>query len=591
MPEGKRRRLSTGTVAAGLLIVLVAGAIWIVWTGARAVADLEAAQRELRAAQRAINELDLASAQTSTLAAQEATRAAADHVHDPVWFGWSLVPWLGDTADAVRQTTDALVVAAGATTSLIDAASGLDPDTLREGDRIRVEQIAAANEPLTVATAELEESLRMLRAAQSSADGAFVPGMVDDAVRRVTVQVAEVLEATATSRDVTEALPAMLGADGRRNWFVGLQTPAETRGTGGLVGTWVLISANDGRLAVQQSGSNSDMPELDSVPIDDPDYIQRYGQDVRLFQNSNASPHFPYAAQLWSEFWRARGIGAPIDGALATDPIALGYLLRATGPITLPDGRRLNASNTADFALKEMYEIYPDRKERKAYQELVAEEIFSQLTQGDVDVQALLRAMNRIVSEGRLLAWSRVDAEQSLLADSTLGGVVDLPDPAPLDVYPVVINTDGSKLNAYLEREMSQEVVGCPTEGRVAAKAEVVLTQQIDDPEDLDKFIVAQARTGPDGIESRVHLQIHLGEHTQVTGVTVDGEPAQHTPFTERGRASVLLPLTLSSDGTPVRVVVTSTEIADPRAEDLATVTEQPLVDDPVVAVDQPDCG
>ena len=44
------------------------------------------------------------------------------------------------------------------------------------------------------------------------------------------------------------------------------------------------------------------------------------------------------------EMYRRR-TGTTVDGVIAADPVALSYLLRATGPITLSSGASMTAEN------------------------------------------------------------------------------------------------------------------------------------------------------------------------------------------------------------------------------------------------------
>jgi hypothetical protein len=66
-------------------------------------------------------------------------------------------------------------------------------------------------------------------------------------------------------------------------------------------------------------------PEQAGLPAD---YIDRYRdwEPTGLWSQSNLSPHFPYAAQIWAAMWRA-ATGEQVDGVVALDPFALGYLL------------------------------------------------------------------------------------------------------------------------------------------------------------------------------------------------------------------------------------------------------------------------
>ena len=130
-------------------------------------------------------------------------------------------------------------------------------------------------------------------------------GRVNDAraeLQSQTSELATLLTNTATAARIT---PAMLGTDGPRNYFIGFQTNAEARGTGGLLGGYGIVRVDNGAARVDTLSPNSELT-LDNQPIDlGPDFNQLYGNSrpTTDFRNSNLSSHFPYAAQIWQSLW------------------------------------------------------------------------------------------------------------------------------------------------------------------------------------------------------------------------------------------------------------------------------------------------
>jgi len=90
-----------------------------------------------------------------------------------------------------------------------------------------------------------------------------------------------------------------------------------------------------------------------------------------LYGNSNLSPHFPYAAQIWASMWKKYS-GQKVDGVMAVDPTALSYLLAVTGPATLPDKSQISGANAVALTQSTSYAKFPgvreaDVAERRAY--------------------------------------------------------------------------------------------------------------------------------------------------------------------------------------------------------------------------------
>jgi hypothetical protein len=380
----------------------------------------------------------------------------------------------------------------------------------------------------------------------------------------------------ADAEAAVRVLPGLLGAERPRLWFVGLQSPAEARGTGGVVGTHVYLAADDGRLRLLGTGSNSAFAPLDQLPASfPPEFESRYGQDPRLFVNSNLSPHFPFAATLWQAF-SAQVRPRPVEVAAALDVVSLGQLVTATGPVTLPDGRRLTPQRAVAFGLSGVYTAYPDPAVRERYQERVARAIFGALTGPDVDGAALVRAVATIVAERRFLLWSADEAEQARIDALPVAHRLTPPADAPDAPYAAVVvnNIGASKLDAFLERDVEYRVGRCPDNaGRVSSQVAVTLTSAIPRGADLEPYVVAGTADGPGGPRSLTQVQVHLAPGAVATEVRLDGEPVGAFPFVEEGRPSVALDVLLR----PRRPTTVTVAVREAMSDEPAQAPAQPL--------------
>lgn len=553
-----------------LLVVIVGAGVWLVFSGSRAVAAVTDLQDSVDDLQAAITAADLAAVESAALAAQDAALRADDALDDPVWAAVAAVPYLGDTAEAARVTADAVAVAATGLDPLLDVADVLDPASLYVDGRVDVDRLEQAQAPLAQAAAALAAADETMASAPTAAEGAWVVDPIDAQRQTAADQLSDAAEAMGTASAAADVLPALLGADGPRTWFVGIQSPGEARGTGGVIGTHVILTADDGRLALDRTASNSELGRLETLPDFGDQFEARYDGFPTFIGSSNISPHFPYAGALWREYY-AKATGTEVDAVMGTDVVAFGDLIDATGPITLPDGRTLNGDQAVDFALIGVYEAYPNSAEREDFQEAVAEAVFTQLTSGQVQPDTLVGAVTSMVRENRLLLWSPDEQEQeALLRLPTAGSVAAEPGPY---AYPVVINATGSKLDSYLAREFVYEAGRCEIAERVLSRLTMTLESAIPDGEDIPDYVISQAERTPAGPVSRVQLQIHLSPDAAIDDVTVDGEPAAPYAFREQGRPALVLGLDL-----PPRVPVTvSIELNEPATDLPAVVPDQPL--------------
>ncbi|MCP6077384.1 DUF4012 domain-containing protein, partial [Klebsiella pneumoniae] len=82
---------------------------------------------------------------------------------------------------------------------------------------------------------------------------------VGEARTRLQDQTHELTSLLTNTNIAAEVLPAMLGADGPRNYFLAFQTLSESRGTGGLIGGFGIVRAVDGKVAVDSLASNAEL--------------------------------------------------------------------------------------------------------------------------------------------------------------------------------------------------------------------------------------------------------------------------------------------------------------------------------------------
>nr|WP_241731798.1 DUF4012 domain-containing protein [Microbacterium ginsengiterrae] len=250
----------------------------------------------------------------------------------------------------------------------------------------------------------------------------------------------------------------MLGADGPRNYLLIFQNNAEWRSLGGIVGAMVLVHTENGKISLESQASSSDFTRYDEpvVPMTD-DEIRLFSERPASYvQNVTLMPDFTRDAPIIEAMWE-RETGIAIDGVLSLDPVALSYLLDATGPIALPTGDELTSDNAVQLLLNEVYLRYEDPAEQDAFFAVAAASVFDALTDGGVDPATLVAALSRAGEEDRLMVWNAVPEEQAILDGTTLQGVR-----APLDAgttdFGVYLNDGtGSKMDYYMQADAGAE--------------------------------------------------------------------------------------------------------------------------------------
>nr|MDT0666726.1 DUF4012 domain-containing protein [Micromonospora sp. DSM 115978] len=133
------------------------------------------------------------------------------------------------------------------------------------------------------------------------------------------------------------------------------------------------------------------------------EFNQRYGEfwPDRIWANANLTPDYPTVGQIYSSLYR-RGTGVQIDGTISDDPTTLSYLLAATRPAVLPDGRVVGAEGFVKLVASDVYELIEDTLERDEFFATVGEAAYDAVLSGAGSNRALLDALGRAASEGRL---------------------------------------------------------------------------------------------------------------------------------------------------------------------------------------------
>jgi hypothetical protein len=384
--------------------------------------------------------------------------------------------------------------------------------------------------------------------------------------------------------------PSMMGADGPRTYFLGFQTNAEARGTGGLLGAFGILRFDNGVRSVDTLAQDYELSRP-FAPIDlGPDYAAQYGftDPTTDWRNSNLSSHFPYAAQIWKSMWEQQS-GTKADGVIAIDPVALSYVLGAVGPVTMPDGETITKDNVVELTESTAYiRFASDNNARKQYLLEVAREVIKKMTGRVQSPRQLLDALGKAVSEERIAVWSSSPAEQQLLEQTGLAHVVP-EDPAPYAAV-VINNLAGNKLDYYLTRDIEYTAGAC--DGKTRKSVVTVRLTNRAPANGLPDYVAATGglRPGELPVPSSTNVtwvSLLATTNAQLTKVTVNGEqPTKIVTGAERGHPVFNVQFAIP----PKRTTELRYELTEPTSPGAPRVPIQPLVDNITPVVSVPEC-
>ena len=578
--------MAIGSIVVGGLVLL--SLAWLAGTGLLAKRELTTVQGDIASLRTAVTSGHLSDArQLSDRVEQHAARAH-QLTTGPVWYLAAALPTVGEPARSVREIADSAdALGSRALPQLVQATTALTGGDLRRPNGgLDFTPIAAVRPSVESASTVVDAATKRM----STLPEHTWFSTVDRARTEMSGQLTSLADTLHTTSATLRVIPELLGQQGPRTYFLAFQNDAEARGTGGLPGAFAIVTADRGALRFNRFESDS---ELSGVHADDVDYGPDYAQLYRgagtttIYGNANISPHFPYAAQTWISMWQRRS-GQKVDGVIAVDPSGLSYLLAATGPATMPDGSQVTAANVVALTQSAAYAKFPAPSQNAARREYlldVARAVSSRLAGQHGNTVALVKAVQRAVSERRLLFYSSDAKVQADLVRASAAGAV--PQTSAPYVGLSIVNDGGNKLDYYLDRSLTWQRSGCGSTREV----EVTIKLTNNAPSSGLSYYVTH-RSDAHAYPVKAGDNRLLVAYSATTGalmknVTVDGAPATAAAGVERGHPVFTVDLEIPR-GTTRTVTLHLTE---PDAAGAPVVLRQPLVRPLSITLDDATCS
>ena len=577
----------------GALALLILSVVFAGWLGYGAMQAKSSLEQSRDYAQQAKDALLGGKADDGTRFAENAeffARQARSSTHSLPWNIAAAVPWLGSPFKSGQQISDVVVgVTADVLKPAAKAGVGISPDTLFADGRVNL-QLLREKEPALAALSADATQLDVQAAAITKP--AFISAL-GDARTQLQDQTSDIAGLFRNTALAARLAPSMMGADGPRTYLMVFQTPAEARGTGGLLGGFGVLRFDNGKPTVDTLGTNTALTGATATIDLGPEFNEQYGytNPYTDFRNSNLSAHFPYAAQIWKSMWEQK-TGSKADGVIALDPIALSYLLRATGPVTMPDGEIIDEDNVVELTMSTTYLRFPDQSDqaaRKQYLQTIATQVAEKLTGKIQSPRAVLDAVGQAASERRIAVWSADPADQKILEETPLAYAIP-EDSAPYAEV-VVNNLAGNKMDYYLRREIEYAADGCDGDVRNSTITVRLTNTASDKP--LPDFVAGSGGLAPE-------LQIKVPPGSMVTsvrligtqgarllGVTAKGKPVPAVVHTERGHPTFEVQVAIPPGQSGDLIF----RLSEPTVPGAPRVPVQPLTDSIAPSVSVPSCG
>lgn len=538
MPRPKLALLLTGGFVSFLIVLNVAV---VAFHAVRARNQLNDARQTLQSARASISAGNLTEALTRVGGMHAKTAAAAASTSGSIWHFDEHLPFLGESLSSTRILAQSVNSIAGqALPGLTRSITSLKGGKLRNADgSLNLTLIKQTSSSLASTTAVLTRA----RAQVASLPAHPLISAVGNARTQLLGQIDGLLTDLNGASEAAKLAPNMLGANGPRKYFLALMNPAESRGAGGLVGTFGVVLADKGVLSLEKVGVDDDFPSF-AAPVADisPDFTARWrpldgDTDIR---SSTDSPHFPWDAEVMSTMWRKR-TGEQVDGVIAIDPAAAGSLVPLGHPLRLSDGTTLTGAELPTYVEQTLYAKFPDgdQRARKLELEDIERQLFQNLESGG-NPEATLKALGHAAGERQLYVWSGHPDEQSILAATPLGGVMpDAPGPfIGVGIYNAIAN----KMDAYLQRTVNWTGGACPPSGSGRSFTTTVALDNQTPAMPLASEVAGVNAPGlstrPPG-SNRSWVSVYGSVGAVLTSVSLDGQPVGISLQSERSHPVV----------------------------------------------------
>jgi hypothetical protein len=537
---------ATAAVAALACLATLAAA-WIGVRGLRASDHLRRAGALIQQLQGQVQRGDIHGAQATLTALQTQTRAARAETDDPGWRLGGHVPWAGSDLAAVRTVAVAVDdLARQGLQPLVDTAGAIDLGALAPKNG-RVDLAAVQQAAPRIATAAA--AVRQARDRVAAIDTRNLLPQTSAGVKELSQGLQRAVRITETAVRVSALLPAMFGANGPRTYLLVFQNPAEVRATGGMPGAFLVVGVNQGAMQFLDQGSAASALqafERTVLPLD-PDMRALYTDRPGEFPaDVNLTPHFPTAAALYREMYRRRS-GRTVDGVIATDPVALSYLLAAEGPVALSKGATLTADNAVRVLLSDVYAKLSTAAQDQ-YFATVARAVFEVLTRQPRDMGGLVAQLARGVGERRILMWSADPQEEAHLAGTMLEGSLPITDRTSPTVGVFLNDGTGAKLSYYLTHTADLTAVACRPDGSMELKLRVTLGSTAPSS-GLSKDVTGLALAGEPYV-IRTNVSVFSPTGGSVVDAHLDGALPPLTTGVERRRSVAIVTVDLKPGAT-----------------------------------------
>ncbi|HYD34865.1 MAG TPA: DUF4012 domain-containing protein [Vitreimonas sp.] len=427
----------------------------------------------------------------------------------------------------------------------------------------REQEVASLHTQSQQQTQALYDHLSQLQAELKELESVTTSSSDEDVIKNYQAQLLQNRRNLASFQQLSPHLLEWLGYQQQKTYAVLLQNNQELRPTGGFIQAVALMTFDKGTLINTQVFDIYELDQKLGGSIKPPDEIKQFlGEQQWFVRDSNWNPDFPTTAAQVAHFIE-RATGKKADGVIGINLYSLQTLIKALGPVELPEYNEVITDRNL-FERMEFHseiQLTPDPT-RQEYSEVLLNRVLVRLTTLPPEkVGPVLAAFNQSLGEHQaLLSMSDPTQNETLNTLGWTGSVLSPLCPTQFSgvpcvvdsVYQVEANVGVNKANYHLERSIAHTVTLEPTTARHVRTIVYKNT--------------SSSNAWPKG-PYKTYTRFYLPTDTQVQAVSVNGTPLSPDQLivgTEQDKKSIgFLTETPIQQETKIEVIYTKPLLAE----------------------------
>lgn len=321
-------------------------------------------------------------------------------------------------------------------------------------------------------------------------------------------------------RDGAEILPELVALSGKRTYLVLLQNNMELRPTGGFIGSFALLTFENGRFIDFEVHNVYAADGQLKGHVEPPLEIKKYlGEAGWYLRDSNWDPDFPISA-IKAEWFLGKEMGRSVDGVLAVNLNFAQKLLEAVGETSLPDYQeKITAENLFERAQYQAeVGFFPGSTQKEDFLGTLARALFGRVRNtSQTEWLGLGNAVYTSLEEKDLLVYLHEQKPAEVISRLGWDGSVKtvrcpLPTENCLTDYLMIVeaNFGVNKANFFIKRELNHRVK-IADDGTIEEDLQIVYQNQ------------SSSENFPAG-RYKNYLRIYTPEGTELQEIKIDGE-------------------------------------------------------------------